>query len=214
MFDAIVIGSGMSGGIAAKELCERGLKTLILERGRKLEHGASYTDWMQPWEVPNAGLINEDELARERQPGAGFAAQQGLDGVAHAHASATIVPKKKKAERNPLRLLLLRKVTYCFFSVLPELPEDGLLLEPLDAEPELSLFELSLFGWSDDELPDAAEPDDFSDFAEDADPPLEAEPLMPILDMVCWSSWPVAFRPFCCWYSRRAGMSTPGFFAR
>ena len=65
MFDAIVIGSGMSGGIAAKELCERGLKTLVLERGRKLEHGASYTDWMQPWEVPNAGLIPEEELARD-----------------------------------------------------------------------------------------------------------------------------------------------------
>ena len=36
MFDAIVIGSGMSGGIVAKELCERGLKTLVLERGRKI----------------------------------------------------------------------------------------------------------------------------------------------------------------------------------
>ena len=65
MFDAIVIGSGMSGGIAAKELCERGLKTLILERGRKLEHGASYTDWMQPWEIPNANMIPEEELARD-----------------------------------------------------------------------------------------------------------------------------------------------------
>lgn len=65
MFDAIVIGSGMSGGIAAKELCERGLKTLVLERGRKLEHGTSYTDWMQPWEVPNAGLVPEEELARD-----------------------------------------------------------------------------------------------------------------------------------------------------
>ncbi|HEX7752282.1 MAG TPA: GMC family oxidoreductase [Novosphingobium sp.] len=65
MFDAIVIGSGMSGGIAAKELCERGLKTLILERGRKLEHGAAYTDWMQPWEVPNENLIPEEELARD-----------------------------------------------------------------------------------------------------------------------------------------------------
>lgn len=62
MFDAIVIGSGMSGGIAAKELCERGLKVLVLERGRKLEHGASYTDWMQPWDLPNAGNIPEDEL--------------------------------------------------------------------------------------------------------------------------------------------------------
>jgi choline dehydrogenase-like flavoprotein len=65
MFDAIVIGSGMSGGIAAKELCERGLKTLVIERGRKLEHGASYTDWMQPWELPNAGMIPEEELQRD-----------------------------------------------------------------------------------------------------------------------------------------------------
>lgn len=65
MFDAIVIGSGMSGGIAAKELCERGLKTLVIERGRKLEHGASYTDWMQPWELPNMGMVPQEELARE-----------------------------------------------------------------------------------------------------------------------------------------------------
>ena len=62
MFDAIVIGSGMSGGIAAKELCERGLKTLVLERGGKIEHGTSYNDWMQPWDLPNAGLIPDDEL--------------------------------------------------------------------------------------------------------------------------------------------------------
>ena len=65
MFDAIVIGSGMSGGIAAKELCERGLKTLILERGKKMEHGASYTDWMQPWDIPNENMIPEEELARD-----------------------------------------------------------------------------------------------------------------------------------------------------
>ncbi len=65
MFDAIVIGSGMSGSMAAKELCERGLKTLVLERGRKLEHGASYTDWMQPWDLPNAGMIAEEALARD-----------------------------------------------------------------------------------------------------------------------------------------------------
>lgn len=64
MFDAIVIGSGMSGGIAAKELCERGLKTLVLERGRKIED-ADFTDWMQPWEVPNGGMIPEEEMARD-----------------------------------------------------------------------------------------------------------------------------------------------------
>ena len=65
MFDAIVIGSGMSGGFAAKELCERGLKTLVIERGRKLEHGVSYTDWMQPWDLPNLGMVAEDVLDRD-----------------------------------------------------------------------------------------------------------------------------------------------------
>ncbi|MFC3174114.1 GMC family oxidoreductase [Novosphingobium bradum] len=66
MFDAIVIGSGMSGGMAAKELCERGLKTLVIERGRKIEHaGPEYTDWMRPWEMPNAGMVPEEEAARD-----------------------------------------------------------------------------------------------------------------------------------------------------
>lgn len=65
MFDAIVIGSGMSGGIAAKELCEQGLKTLVIERGRKLEHGTSYTDGLQPWDLPNGGGIPEEELERD-----------------------------------------------------------------------------------------------------------------------------------------------------
>ena len=41
-FDAIVIGSGISGGWAAKELCEHGLKTLVLERGRDVQHIKDY----------------------------------------------------------------------------------------------------------------------------------------------------------------------------
>jgi len=50
-FDAIVIGSGMSGGWAAKELCEKGLKTLVLERGRDVKHIKDYpTTNMYPWE--------------------------------------------------------------------------------------------------------------------------------------------------------------------
>ncbi len=65
MFDAIVIGSGMSGGIVAKELCERGLKTLVLERGRQIDPSEDYTDQLQPWEIPNAGLIPEEELAAD-----------------------------------------------------------------------------------------------------------------------------------------------------
>lgn len=51
-FDAIVIGSGMSGGWAAKELCEKGLKTLVLERGRNVEHIKDYpTATKNPWEL-------------------------------------------------------------------------------------------------------------------------------------------------------------------
>lgn len=65
MFDAIVIGSGMSGGIAAKELCERGLKTLILERGKKIEHGVSYTDSVLPWELNNANMVPDEVLKRD-----------------------------------------------------------------------------------------------------------------------------------------------------
>ena len=50
-FDAIVIGSGMSGGWAAKELTEKGMKTLVLERGRQVEHIKDYpTTNMAPWE--------------------------------------------------------------------------------------------------------------------------------------------------------------------
>ncbi len=50
-YDAIVIGSGISGGWAAKELCEKGLKTLLLERGRNVEHIQDYTTaHLLPWE--------------------------------------------------------------------------------------------------------------------------------------------------------------------
>ena len=50
-FDAIVIGSGISGGWAAKELCENGLKTLVLERGRDVKHIKDYpTTTMDPWQ--------------------------------------------------------------------------------------------------------------------------------------------------------------------
>ncbi|MDE2403176.1 MAG: GMC family oxidoreductase [Sphingomonadales bacterium] len=65
MFDAIVIGSGMSGGIAAKELCEAGLKVLVLERGNDVDPGKDYTDMVMPWEFPNAMRVPEDEVARD-----------------------------------------------------------------------------------------------------------------------------------------------------
>ena len=55
-YDAIVIGSGISGGWAAKELCEKGLKTLVLERGRMVKHVDDYpTMHMDPWDMPGRG---------------------------------------------------------------------------------------------------------------------------------------------------------------
>ncbi|MEM1118394.1 MAG: GMC family oxidoreductase [Bacteroidota bacterium] len=56
VYDAIVVGSGISGGWAAKELTEKGLRTLVLERGRHVEHGADYvTEQRAPWETPFRG---------------------------------------------------------------------------------------------------------------------------------------------------------------
>jgi choline dehydrogenase-like flavoprotein len=57
-YDAIVIGSGISGGWAAKELCEKGLKTLVLERGRNVEHITDYTTATKaPWEMAHRGKV-------------------------------------------------------------------------------------------------------------------------------------------------------------
>lgn len=58
-YDAIVIGSGISGGWAAKELCEKGAKTLVLERGRNIEHIKDYpTANMDTWEFPHRGQMS------------------------------------------------------------------------------------------------------------------------------------------------------------
>jgi choline dehydrogenase-like flavoprotein len=55
-YDAIVIGSGISGGWAAKELTEKGLKTIMLERGRDIEHVKDYVNANKhPWEFPHRG---------------------------------------------------------------------------------------------------------------------------------------------------------------
>lgn len=59
-FDAIIIGSGISGGWAAKELCDLGLKTLILERGRDVQHIKDYpTATMAPWEFKHRGQMSK-----------------------------------------------------------------------------------------------------------------------------------------------------------
>jgi choline dehydrogenase-like flavoprotein len=69
-FDAIVVGSGMSGGWAAKELTEQGLKTLVLERGRDVKHVTDYTTALKdPWQLPNnnRATTNADQAAQPIQ---------------------------------------------------------------------------------------------------------------------------------------------------
>ncbi|ANI89725.1 GMC family oxidoreductase [Arachidicoccus ginsenosidimutans] len=63
-YDAIVIGSGISGGWAAKELTEKGLKVLMLERGENIEHIKDYdTATKAPWEFQHRGWLTEEEKA-------------------------------------------------------------------------------------------------------------------------------------------------------
>jgi choline dehydrogenase-like flavoprotein len=67
-YDAIVVGSGISGGWAAKELCDAGLKTLVLERGRDVQHIKDYpTANLAPWQFPHREkmpekFVNENPL--------------------------------------------------------------------------------------------------------------------------------------------------------
>ncbi len=66
-YDAIVIGSGISGGWAAKELCEQGLKTIVLERGRDVQHIKDYpTAFSNPWDMPHRG--HETRKTKEENP--------------------------------------------------------------------------------------------------------------------------------------------------
>ncbi|MCM0060135.1 MAG: GMC family oxidoreductase [Algoriphagus sp.] len=63
-YDAIVVGSGISGGWAAKELTEKGLRVLLLERGPNVEHVKDYKSaTLAPWEVPHRGRRTQELLA-------------------------------------------------------------------------------------------------------------------------------------------------------
>ncbi len=62
-YDAIVIGSGISGGWAAKELTEKGLKVIMLERGRDIKHVEGYeTATKDPWEFKHRGRLTQEQV--------------------------------------------------------------------------------------------------------------------------------------------------------
>ncbi len=83
-YDAIVVGSGISGGWAAKELCERGLKTLVLERGHIVEHGDYPTASLDPWDMElRGGLTAEEQAKHYKSVRSGFV---GKD-AEHYHAN-------------------------------------------------------------------------------------------------------------------------------
>ncbi len=64
-YDAIVVGSGISGGWAAKELCEKGLKVLMLERGANITHPNYPTATKDPWEFPHHLHLSEDDKKKQ-----------------------------------------------------------------------------------------------------------------------------------------------------
>jgi len=65
-FDAIVIGSGMTGGWAAKELTEKGLRTLVLEAGRPIVPEKDYVEHVPTWEMSFRGMRDRKKLQREQ----------------------------------------------------------------------------------------------------------------------------------------------------
>ena len=81
-FDAIVVGTGISGGWAAKELTEKGLKTLVLERGRMIEHITDYpTAYLDPWDMDNGGQPTKEDIKRQyKQHRTGYTTDR-----AHSH---------------------------------------------------------------------------------------------------------------------------------
>jgi len=84
-YDAIVVGSGISGGWAAKELCEKGLKVLLLERGAPHEHIKDYkTATMMPWEFEHRGNLSiEQKQLRPVMSRTGFLGEANFDAWAN-----------------------------------------------------------------------------------------------------------------------------------
>jgi choline dehydrogenase-like flavoprotein len=101
-YDAIVIGTGITGGWATRELCENGLKTLVLERGRMVRHIEDYpTMNMDPWDFPYSNeLSSEDRKKYHKQLRINWAPK---DDVKHFFVNDLEHPYKKTRRKEYLR---------------------------------------------------------------------------------------------------------------
>ena len=98
MFDAIVVGSGISGGWVAKELTEKGLKVLVLERGPNIVHGEDYKDGLMPWEHENGGRVPEDEVrTRLCRPEHRLSVQQRQQGLLGQRPRTPLFDRRRQA---------------------------------------------------------------------------------------------------------------------
>ncbi|HKP87330.1 MAG TPA: GMC family oxidoreductase [Blastocatellia bacterium] len=68
IYDAIIVGSGATGGWAAKELAEKGMRVIVLEAGRKVDEGKEFTEHMWPYEVKYRGQLGSTDIFGKRQP--------------------------------------------------------------------------------------------------------------------------------------------------
>jgi choline dehydrogenase-like flavoprotein len=67
-YDAVIVGSGATGGWAAKQLTEKGMKVIVLEAGRKLDPEKDFTEHAKPYDMKYRGVVDSRWLLRERQP--------------------------------------------------------------------------------------------------------------------------------------------------
>ncbi|MGH9337113.1 MAG: NAD(P)-binding protein, partial [Vicinamibacteria bacterium] len=66
IYDAIVVGSGITGGYAAMELTKRGLDTLVLEAGRPISPERDYVEHLKPWQLRFRGLADRARQSRDQ----------------------------------------------------------------------------------------------------------------------------------------------------
>ena len=133
-FDVIVVGSGASGGWAAKEFCEAGLKVLVIDRGEPTTHKESYTnEFVEPWDRPFGNQALPGERKKEYGLNSAFVSNSSsgrnssgyfcfaycltsTSDTCWAHKSA---PNKHMIIRKPFKVFFILKFSYKFHDCLP-----------------------------------------------------------------------------------------------